>query len=103
MLPPTLALGRFNAFARNAQKTGNAEGLEDRTHAIFGSLFRSSAEAKEPRIEAGVLQETLNGFGHDLKVDNWIGPKTSGAFRATLQDEDADHLTQAFGRGLGLL
>ncbi|MBF0324217.1 MAG: hypothetical protein HQL42_04020 [Alphaproteobacteria bacterium] len=56
------------------------------------------------------MQETLNDIGpqhHDdwenLKVDNWVGPKTTAAFGRVLQSEDADKLTTAFGRGLGLL
>ncbi|CAA7617628.1 hypothetical protein [Magnetospirillum sp. UT-4] len=96
-----LALGRFNAFARDARRTGNAEGLEARTHAILGPLFRKDDQG--PKVEAGVLQDTLNGFGQDLKVDEWIGPKTTAAFGAVLKDQDPDAVTLAFGRGLGLL
>ena len=102
------ALGRFNTFARNAQKSGNSDGLEDRTHSIFGPLFRKDDSG--PKIEGGVLQETLNGIGSSrrddwtpLKVDNWIGPKTTEAFGKVLKDEDADGITSAFGKGLGLL
>lgn len=105
-----LALGRFNTFARDAQKNGNPDGLEDKTHSIFGPLFRGSADDKSPKVEGGVLQETLNDLGsrnrddwEPLKVDNWIGPKTTQAFGSVLQDEDADSLTRSFGRGLGLL
>ena len=105
-----LALGRFNTFARNAQTSGNSDGLEDRTHSIFGPLFRDPTDGKAPKVEGGVLQETLNGIGsnrHDdwtpLKVDNWIGPKTTEAFGKVLKDEDADGFTTAFGKGLGLL
>jgi hypothetical protein len=104
------ALGRFNTFARNAQRNGNPEGLEDKTHSIFGPLFRNPADGKAPKIEGGVLQETLNDVGpkhHDdwepLKVDNWIGPKTADAFGKVLKAEDADTITGMFGRGLGLL
>lgn len=97
------ALGRFNAFARNAQQTGNADGLEDKSHAIFGSLFRAPADAAAPKVEGGVLQETLNDHGADLKVDNWIGPKTTQAFGDILKDIDADAFTRSFGRGLGLM
>lgn len=100
----SFALGRFNTFAREAQKSGNADGLEAATHGAFGPLFQT------PKIEAGVLQETLNDMGsqaHDdwepLKVDNWIGPKTTAAFGKVLKSEDADSVTTAFGRGLGLL
>ncbi|MEW5726572.1 MAG: hypothetical protein AB1918_01985, partial [Pseudomonadota bacterium] len=103
------ALGRFNTFARNAQRNGSADGLEARTHAIFGPLFRSP-DAKAPKVEGGVLQETLNTIGprhHDdwepLKVDNWIGPKTTDAFGRVLKAEDPDEVTTAFGRGLGLV
>ncbi|MCR6629917.1 MAG: hypothetical protein NVV74_07620 [Magnetospirillum sp.] len=101
------ALGRFNTFARNAQRNGNPEGLEDRTHAIFGPLFRNGGNG--PKGEAGVLQETLNQFGsreddwQDLKVDDWVGPKTTEAFGRVLKDEDADSFTSAFGENLGLL
>lgn len=104
------ALGRFNTFARNAQRNGTPEGLEGKTHSIFGPLFRNPADSKAPKIEGGVLQETLNDFGpkhHDdwepLKVDNWIGPKTTDAFGKVLKAEDADTITGMFGRGLGLL
>ncbi|CAA7626541.1 hypothetical protein MTBUT4_80091 [Magnetospirillum sp. UT-4] len=105
-----LALGRFNTFARNAQTSGNADGLEAATHGAFGPLFRSGVDTGSPKVEGGVLQETLNVLGprhHDdweaLKVDNWVGPKTTAAFGRVLQNEDADRLTTAFGRGLGLL
>lgn len=104
------AMGRFNTFARNAQRSGNAEGLEEKTHSIFGPLFRNPSDGAAPKVEAGVLQETLNQVGgsrrtgwQPLKVDNWIGPKTTDAFRTVLEDEDADNLTRSFGRGLGLL
>jgi len=97
------ALGRFNTFARNAQRNGNSEGLEDKTHSIIGPLFRDPADNTAPKVEGGVLQETLNGFGQGLKVDNWIGPKTTEAFSSALRENDADELTRAFGRGLGLL
>lgn len=63
--------------------------------------------------QGGALQETLNTLntlgprGQDdwtpLKVDNWIGPKTTEAFGKVLQSEDADGITAAFGRGVGLL
>lgn len=89
-----LALGRFNTFARQAQSRGNADGLEAATNGAFGPLFRASGDDKSPKVEGGVLQETLNTIGpqhHDdwenLKVDNWVGPKTR----------------TAFGRGLGLV
>jgi len=105
-----LALGRFNTFARAAQANGNSEGLEDKTHSIFGPLFRDPKDARAPKVEGGVLQETLNQIGpkhHDdwqpLKVDGWIGPKTTGAFGRVLKHEDADAVTRSFGRGLGLL
>ena len=104
------ALGRFNTFARNAKRNGNPEGLEDRTHSIFGPLFRDPANSKAPKVEGGVLQETLNDIGghnrddwEPLKVDHWIGPKTTDAFNTTLRENDADELTRAFGRRLGLL
>lgn len=104
------ALGRFNTFARNAQRRANPDGLENATHGAFGSLFRDPADSKAPKLEGGVLQETLNDLGsrnHDdwepLKVDNWIGPKTTDAFGKVLRTEDADSFTSAFGRGLGLL
>lgn len=102
------ALGRFNTFARNAQSSGNTDGLENATHGALGSLFRNSRDTNAPKVEGGVLQETLNGIGrqvHDdwekLKVDNWIGPKTTEAFGKVLKTEDADTFTSAFGRGLG--
>lgn len=104
------ALGRFNTFAREAQRSGNAEGLEAKTHAAFGPLFRDPADTKAPKLEGGALQETLNNLGPrgqddwtPLKVDNWIGPKTTEAFGKILQSEDADGITAALGRGLGFL
>lgn len=97
------ALGRFNTFARNAQRNGNPEGLEDKTHSIFGPLFRGAADGTAPKVEGGVLQETLNGFGQGLKVDNWVGPKTTEAFNMVLRENDSDEVTRAFGRGLGFL
>jgi hypothetical protein len=45
------ALGRFNT------RNGNPEGLEDKTHSIFGPLFRAPADSKAPKVEGGVLQE----------------------------------------------
>lgn len=105
-----LALGRFNTFARQAQSSGNADGLEAATHGAFGPLFRDNSDDKSPKVEGGVLQETLNAMGsqqHDdwenLKVDNWVGPKTTAAFGRVLQNEDADKFTTVFGRGLGLV
>lgn len=57
-----------------------------------------------------MLQETLNDLGpqvHDdwepLKVDNWIGPKTTAAFGKVLKTEDADTVTRTFGQSLGLI
>lgn len=104
------ALGRFDTFARNAEKTGNADGLENAAHAILGPLFRNPADASVPRVEAGVLQETLNQFGSQyrddwepLKVDEWVGPKTTEAFGKILRDVGADGFVTAFGKGLGLL
>ncbi|MCA1908715.1 MAG: hypothetical protein LDL39_10170, partial [Magnetospirillum sp.] len=51
--------------------------------------------------------EQVRSQQHDdwenLKVDNWVGPKTRTAFGRVLQNEDADKFTTAFGRGLGLL
>ncbi|MCA1909847.1 MAG: hypothetical protein LDL39_15960 [Magnetospirillum sp.] len=61
-----LALGRFNTFARQAQSSGNADGLEAATHGAFGPLFRDNSDDKSPKVEGGVLQETLNAMGSDL-------------------------------------
>lgn len=97
-----LALGRFNTFVRAAQASGNTDGLEGKTHAIFGPLFRPPADIDSPKVEAGVLQETLNDFGHNLKLDNWIGPKTTAAFGSVLKETGADDFTRAYGRNLGL-
>ncbi len=105
-----LALGRFNDFARNAQKNRNPDGLENATRAAFAGLFRDPKDARAPKVENGVLQDTLNALGsrarndwQPLKVDDWIGPKTIAAFGQVLEKDDADSLTTAFGRGLGLL
>ncbi|NFV81001.1 hypothetical protein [Magnetospirillum aberrantis] len=96
-----LALGRFNTFARAAQSSGNAEGLENKTHAIFGPLLHKDDQA--PKVEGGALQMALNGFGQNLKVDNWIGPKTTQAFADVLKEQDSDTLTRSLGRELGML
>lgn len=85
----SLALGRFSTFARDAQSKGDAQGLEDKTHAIPGPLFRGPADTASPKVEAGTVQATLNGFGQNLKQDDWIRPKTTQAF--------------ALGRSLGWL
>jgi len=77
-----LALGRFNTFTRDAQSRG---------------------DTAPPKVEAGTLQATLNGFGQNLKQDDWIGPKTTQAFAQALRQEDADQVTQALGRTLGWL
>lgn len=98
-----LALGRFNTFVRDAQSKGDAQGLEDKTHAILGPLFRGPADTASPKVEAGALQATLNGFGQNLKQDDWIGPKTTQAFAQVLRQEDADQVTQSLGRSLGWL
>lgn len=104
------ALGRFNTFARNAQKSGNPDGLDAATHAALGPLFRDGSDTQTPKVEAGVLQQALNDIGaqrhddwEDLKVDNWIGPKTTEAFGRVLKAEGADSLTRRFGSGLGLM
>ncbi|MGE5504436.1 MAG: hypothetical protein ACM31L_08435 [Actinomycetota bacterium] len=98
-----LALGRFNTFARATQAGGSAEGLADKTHAIFGPLLRDPGDTASSTAEAGALQRTLNGFGAELKPDNWIGPKTTEAFADVLKAEDADAVTKAFGKRLGFL
>ncbi|MGE5505973.1 MAG: hypothetical protein ACM31L_16245 [Actinomycetota bacterium] len=104
-----LALGRWNGFARQAQASGTPDGLDQATHGIFGPLYRD-AGADGPKPEAGVLQQTLNDLGGKafddwtpLAVDDAIGPKTTKAFGRVLQAEDADTVTEQFGRGLGLL
>lgn len=60
----------------------------------FGALFRDPADSKAPKLEGEVLQEPLNDLGsrsHDdwdpLKVDNWIGPKTTDALGKMLRTE----------------
>lgn len=88
-------------MARAAQASGNADGLEDKTHAIFGPLLRQDDQAA--KVEGGALQTALNGFGQNLKVDNWIGPKTAQAFADVLKDQDSDTLTRSVGRELGML
>ncbi|MBI5164413.1 MAG: hypothetical protein HY985_10985 [Magnetospirillum sp.] len=104
-----LALGRFNRFARQAERDGSAEGLAATTQGAFAPLFRAPGDAKAPKVEAGILQETLNAHGgrtfddwQPLKVDGWIGPKTTEAFARLLPEHGADALTAAYGRGLGL-
>lgn len=105
-----LALGRFSNFARTAQKNRTSDGLDTAVGAAFGHLFRDPGDNQSPKLENGVLQDTLNALGsrtrddwQPLKLDNWIGPKTTAAFGQVLEKDDADSLTTAFGRGLGLL
>ncbi|MBC7951887.1 MAG: hypothetical protein H7Z12_08750 [Rhodospirillaceae bacterium] len=40
-LDEAFALGRFNTFARQAQRNGNPEGVDNVTHTIFAPLLRS--------------------------------------------------------------
>jgi hypothetical protein len=103
-----LALGRFNTFARNVQANGDASGLDNAADTAFAPLFRAAGSGPTP--EANVLQETLNAVGPDhvgdwqpLKVDGWIGPKTTEAFGRVMGAGDADGFTRSLGQGLGLL
>lgn len=102
------ALGRFGQFARVAQSRRDPAGLEGTVHGALGPLFRKGGDG--PKVEGGVLQDTLNQVGGDrfddwqeLKVDDWVGPKTTAAFGRVLEAEDADQVTRRFGRNLGLL
>lgn len=102
------ALGRFGQFARQAQSRRDPSGLDQAVHGAFGPLFRSGDQG--PKVEAGVLQKTLNDLGAErfddwqaLKVDDWIGPKTTAAFGRLLEAEDADTVTRRTGRNLGFL
>jgi hypothetical protein len=99
-----LALGRFGNFADQVKQSGKADGLDQATQDIFGPLYGGS-EAPN-----GVLQETLNTVGgtgidgwQDLKVDDWIGPKTTNAFASVMDTVDSEDFTRSFGQGLGLL
>lgn len=93
-----LSLGRFNTFARQAQASGNADGLDDKTTSLFGEDAGRS------------LQRSLNKTGNDavdgwepLKEDNWIGPKTADAFSAAMDAVGPDAFSQGFGKEMGLL
>lgn len=99
-----LALGRFGNFADQVKQTGKADGLDQAAKDIFGPLYGGS-EAPN-----GVLQETLNKVGgkavdgwDPLKVDDWIGPKTTESFAGVMENLDSDDFTRSFGQGLGLL
>jgi hypothetical protein len=99
-----LALGRFGNFADQVKQSGKADGLEKAAKDIFGPLYGGSDAPN------GVLQETLNKVGgesvdgwQDLKVDDWIGPKTTDAFAGVMENVDPEDFTRSFGQGLGLL
>ena len=86
-----LALGRFNAFARDGQKQGFSD-LARATEKSFAPLFRNTAmPVSKPtdRIETVTLQEALNDLGgpqsggetfKPLKLDGDIGPRTTETF-----------------------
>jgi len=103
-----LALGRFDRFARSTRASGDAGGLRDVVHGVFGPLYRQGEDG--PRPEGTVLQETLNHLGRasgpgwtDLAIDGEIGPKTTGAFRTVLDRTGPEDLTRRLGAALGLL
>lgn len=99
-----LALGRFGNFADQVRQSGKADRLDKIAQNIFAPLHGGSDAPK------GALQETLNTAGRAniadwraLKVDDWIGPKTTDAFAAVMQSVDPEDFTRAFGKGLGML
>ena len=107
-----LALGRFNAFARDGRKEGFGR-LKEVTEGSFGLLFRNPAKTtRRPskRLEAVTLQEALNDlgaahFGRDtfkpLGLDGDIGPKTTDAFSQLAAALGHERLTKRFGEFLG--
>ena len=109
-----MALGRFNAFARDGQKDGFGR-LSEVTERSFAPLFRNSARPpKKPaeRIEALTLQETLNDLGgiqfdrdsfRPLTLDGDIGPETGRAFNQVAAAVGPHRLTERFGQFLGFL
>jgi len=102
-----LALGRFREFAG---RTGTVEaaGLAGETEKAFSGLLRNprKTDASEPKAEAVILQETLNGLNKGenlLKLDGDIGPKTTDAFNRLNRTIGSDHVVGALGRYLGIL
>ena len=111
------ALGRFSAFAQSNRPKSYRD-LREQTERGFGHLFRNpgavgsgSSPGKQERIEATILQETLNDMGPKvlgggyapLKLDGDIGPKTFDAFTRVNKAAGAKSLTQRLGSFLGFI
>lgn len=87
------------------------EGRQKKPYKIEGQLTTGVGfKVTDADAFAKLLQKTLNRIGGEanddckaLKVDNWIGPKTTEAFGSLLKSEDPDHLAAEFGKGLGFL
>ena len=96
-----LALGRFKAFAEEAEETKNPWGLEETVVDALEPLYGDKAEKPASKV----LQETLNDLDDDeeLKVDGRLGPKTTNVFGRALERHGPRDVTQWFGFNLGLL
>ena len=96
-----LALGRFKTFAEEAKETKNPWGLEETVIEAVEPLYG----AKPDKPASRVLQETLNDYDDDeeLKVDGWLGPKTTNVFGRALERFGPRDVTKRFGFNLGLL
>jgi len=105
-----LALAEFRDYARQAERKNDVSDLAHRTLDIFGPLYRMNPQ-DEPKHESGALQASLNDLGpkhlgdswQPLKLDDWIGPKTTQSFADVLSAVGSDTLAQNYGSWLGLL
>jgi hypothetical protein len=89
------ALDQFGRYVKDVDR-GRAK-LDDLETAIGGTLGQAIPDAPER------AQETLNMFAEDreepgspLKIDGWVGPKTTEAFGTLLRKTSPDALTARF-------
>jgi hypothetical protein len=90
------ALDQFGRYVKNVDR-GRAK-LDDFEDTLAGTLGQAKPDAPER------AQETINFARHDrgdpfepLKVDGWIGPKSTEAFKTTLHQFGPDRLMERFG------